>query len=232
MILYGLPEKLPNACDAALIKIKCTYKAYNACDSIAQFYHGVTEQNTVYAVIGKLSGYISLWTDRSQTEELKNFLNFLGYTGIFTSLDTAIFLNLRIDERCLVFKATPPFEKVCGHEMCSPRELMEILRQGLTIPNGDEFVADVSLRTLHSCADYVTENGGGALLFFDDTDAFVNGIAVPEHLRGNGQGSKILKMLLSRAQDRNVYACCVEKNKNFYIKNGFSLIGQAAYCEE
>lgn len=231
MILSGLPHKLPCICDAALVKIKCAYKAYKDYESIAQFYHGIF-QNKVYAVIGKVSGYISLWTDGSETEELKNFLTFLGFNGIFTSLATAKLLNLKINQQCLVFKAEPPFGKVSNNENCQPRELMEILRQGLTIPDGDEFVADVSFRVLHGCADYVTENGGGALLFFDETDALVNGIAVPKDGRSKGHGSRIMKLLLSRGENRSVYACCVEKNKPFYIKNGFSLIGEAAYCEE
>lgn len=232
MILSGLPQKLPNICDAALVKIKCAYKAYKDYDSIAQFYYGVSGQNTVYAVIGKVSGYVSLWTDGSQTEELKKFLNFLGFTGIFTSLNTSQLLNLRIDEQCLVFKTQPPYEKASTDERNQPRHLMEILRQGLSIPNSDEFIADVSFRVLHGCADYVTEDGGGALLFFDEEDAIINGIAVPKNGRNKGHGSRILKLLLSRAGERNVYACCVEKNKHFYIKNGFSLIGEAAYCEE
>ncbi len=232
MILSGMPEKLPNVCDAALVKVKCAYKAYKDYDNIAQFYHGISAQNEVYAVIGKISGYISLWTDGSEIEELKKFLDFLGFTGIFTSLKTAQLLNLKIDETCLVFKAEPPFEKTSNSESCQPRELMEILRQGLSIPNGDEFIADVSFRVLHGCADYVVKDGGGALLFFDENDALVNGIAVPKNERNKGHGSRILKALLSRAEERSVYACCVEKNKHFYIKNGFSLIGEAAYCEE
>lgn len=232
MIFSGLTENLPNVCDAALVKIKCAYKAYKDYDNIAQFYYGISGEDKVYAVIGKVSGYVSLWTDGSETEELKNFLKLLGFTGIFTSLKTAQLLNLRIEEKCLVFKAEPPFEKTSIGERCEPRELMETLQQGLSIPNGDEFIADVSFRTLHGCADYVVENSGGGLLFFDDNDAIINGIAVPENKRNNGHGSRILKALLSRGGERSVYACCVEENKYFYIKNGFSLIGEAAYCEE
>ena len=232
MIFSGLTEKLPNVCDAALVKIKCAYKAYKDYDNIAQFYYGISGEDKVYAVIGKVSGYVSLWTDGSEIEELKKFLSFLGFTGIFTSLKTAHFLNLRIDEQCLVFKAEPPFEKTPIGKHCQPRELMETLRQGFSIPNTDEFIADVSFRTLHGCADYVVENGAGALLFFDDNDALINGIAVPENNRNKGIGSKILKSLLSCAGERSVYACCVENNKHFYIKNGFSLIEEAAYCEE
>lgn len=232
MILSGLPEKLPELCDAALVKIKCAYAAYKEYNSIAQFYHGISEQGTVYSVIGKISGYVSLWSDGSHREELKSFLDFSGFTGIFTSLKTAQEFGFKIDEQCLVFKAEPPFEQCSNSENSQPRELMEILRQGLTIPNGDEFVADITFRTLHGCADYVTENGGGALLFFSENDAIVNGIAVPKDGRSKGHGSRIMKLLLSRAKGRCVYACCTESNKPFYIKNGFSLIGEAAYCEE
>lgn len=231
MILSGLPKELPKADDAALVKIKCAYAAYKDYDSVAQFFHGVTG-NSVYAVIGKVSDYISLWTDSSEPEELKSFLSFLGYSGIFTSLDTARILKLKIDERCFVFKARPPFEKAEAAEQKEPRALLEILRQGLTVPNGDEFVADVTFRCLHGCADYVTENGGGALLFYTPEEAIINGIAVQKEARGKGMGSRIMKLILSRAQNRSVYACCTENNKHFYIKNGFSLIGEAAYCEE
>lgn len=232
MILSGLPEKLPSCCDAALVKIKCAHTAYKEHPNIAQFYYGISGQDNVYAVIGKLSGYISLWTDGSQIEELQNFLKFLGFSGIFTSKKTASALNLKINEECLVFKIQPPFEAAECHENCLPRDLLNILRQGLEIPDGDQFVADVTFRVNHGCADYAVENCSGALMFFDESDALINGIAVPRNMRGKGQGSRIIKQILSRAGQRNVYACCIEKNKNFYIKNGFSLIGEAAYCEE
>ncbi len=231
MILSGLPEKQLNISDAALIKIKCAYAAYRDYNNVAQFYHGEAD-GSVFAVIGKICGYVSLWTDGRNKEELKSFLKFIGYNGIFTSLKTAQSLNLKINEECLVFKALPPFEKAETSQSASVRELLAVLRQGLTIPDADEFVADVTFRVLHGCADYVTEDGGGAVLFYDQSGALINGIAVPQNNRGKGQGSRIMKLLLSRAENREVYACCVEENKHFYIKNGFSLIGEAAYCEE
>ena len=89
----------------------------------------------------------------------------------------------------------------------------------------------MTFRVLHGCAHFVTENNSGGLLFTGDNNAIINGIAVARDNRGKGQGSRIVKLLLSRAQNKNVYACCTEKNKGFYLKNGFSLIGKAAYCE-
>lgn len=232
MILSGLPDKLPKNFDAALVKTQCAYKAYKDYGNIAEFYHGINADGKVFALISKIDGYVNLWAENEEREELLEFLHFLSPLGIFTSSVTAEFLNLKIKEECLVFKIEPPYEDVFNNENKQPRELLNILRHGLSIPDGDGFVADVTFRTLHGCSYFVTENDGGGLLFTGDTDAIINGIAVAKENRSKGQGSRIIKLLLSRAQNKNVYACCTEKNKEFYLKNGFSLIGKAAYCEE
>ena len=231
MILSGLPDRLPQICDASLVKTECAYKAYKDYPNIAEFYHGVNAKGKVFALISKIDGYVNLWAQEEHRQELCEFLRFLSPMGIFTDTHTADYLNLKIKEECLVFKTLPPYESIFNNENKQPRELLNILRQGLSIPDGDGFVADVTFRVLHGCAHFVTENNSGGLLFTGDNNAIINGIAVARDNRGKGQGSRIVKLLLSRAQNKNVYACCTEKNKGFYLKNGFSLIGKAAYCE-
>ena len=199
---------------------------------MAQFYSGINEYGKTYALIAKVGGYVSLYENGENTEELKDFLKIIGCEGIFTSLDTAKRLNLKINEKCLSLKISPPYEDAEQSEEGTPRKLMEALKEGLCIEDTLGFIADVSFRTMHSCADYVLKDGGGALLFYTQKEGLLNGIAAPKGQRGKGIGSRLVKMLLSKAGEREVYACCSEENKRFYIKNGFSLIGEAAYCEE
>ena len=232
MIISGFKDEFEAADDVALVKIRCSYEAYKDYDKVAQFYCGIDDKGIPYALIAKVGGYISLYSTGKNNEEIKDFLSFIGFSGIFTSLKTAEALNLRINEKCLSFKITPPFEKTEKGEEGSARRLMECLSEGLNIEDGDGFVADVTFRTIHSCADYVLKDGGGALLFYTDSQGLLNGISTPKGFRGHGLGSTLLKMLLSKAGERTVYACCNPENKDFYIKNGFALIGEAAYCEE
>ncbi len=232
MIISGLPSFLEQINDIAFVKTMCAYTAYKDYPNIAQFWHRTDSDGNITAVISCINSYANLWCNNEETEELKAFFSFLSPTGIFTSLKTAEKLNFGINEECFVFVKQPPFESINYNETSEPRQLLEALRQGLAIPDGDGFVADVTFRKYHGCAEYVTQNGGGALLFTSDKTAILNGIAVNRNSRSKGLGSQLLKLLLSKAENRTVYACCVEKNKEFYLKNGFNYIDKAAYCEE
>lgn len=232
MILDGLPSKIPEIISPAVTKILCAYKAYKNHPSVAQFWYQTDKSDNIISLIGCINGYVNLWSNNENTDELSSFLSFISPTGIFTDSDTAKTLNLTVNERCLCFIKKPPFESFTEKTQGEPRDLLEVLRKGLSIPDGDGFVADVSFRKYHGCAEYVIKDGGGALLFMSDNSAILNGIAVPDSSRGKGLGSTLLSLLLSFAENRTVYACCTENNKNFYLKNGFTLIGNAAYCEE
>ncbi len=233
MILSGLPNKLPTTHNIATIKILCAYKAYQSYPAIADFYHGITETGKIYALIGNVSGYISLWWDKSCIEEIKSFLSFSYYHGIFTDIESAHLLGLKINEECCVFKAEPPFSKLPhSNESHTARQLMNVLKSGLEIENEDDFIADVSFRTMHDCADYIVTQSGGALFYYCDTAALLNGIAVAEQSRGKGHGTQLINAVKSAVGNRSLYACCNKRNNEFYIKNGFTPIGYAAYCEE
>ncbi len=232
MIVSGLPSALTPISDPAFVKTMCAYSAYKDYPNIAQFWHRTDSLGNITAIISCINSYANLWCNNEDKQELVSFFNFLSPTGIFTNLETAQTLKFKINEECLTFVKHPPFQKAENCENKTPRQLLSILRQGLQIPDGDGFVADVTFRKYHSCAEYVTQDSGGALLFMNDDTAIINGIAVNKNTQRKGLGSQLLKLLLSKAENRSVYACCIEKNKEFYIKNGFSYIGKAAYCEE
>ncbi len=232
MIKNGLPNDIPEITSPAVSKILCGYKAYKDHPAIAQFWYQTNDTENIISIIGCINGYVSLWSNNENTDELSSFLSFISPTGIFTHTDTAEKLKLNINESCLCFIKKPPFDSICKKSEGEPRDLLKALRNGLEIPDGDGFVADVSFRKYHGCAEYVIKDGGGALLYMNDTSAILNGIAVPKSHKRKGLGSTLLSLVLSFAKDRTVYACCTENNKNFYLKNGFTLIGDAAYCEE
>lgn len=231
MILNGIPSEIPEIRNPVAVKILCAYKAYANQPSIAQFWHQIDNNGNMLSLICSLNGYLNLWSNNSDTDEIASFIKFLSPVGIFTNLDTANKLRLRINEKCLCFEKLPPFEKTEYVENGTPRELLRVLRCGLEIPDADSFIADVSFRKYHDAAEYVI-NGGGALIYFNDQSALIHGIAVPKAERKKGVGSFLIKLILSKAESRKVYACCIKENENFYIKNGFTYIGEAAYCEE
>ena len=234
MINSLLPKALPKILDPAFTKTMCAYKAYKDYSNIAQFWHQKSKDGDITAIISSINGYVNLWCDENADKnELRSFLEFLSPAGVFTGLDTAKALKLKINEECLVFVKEPPFEALEDDNIqAQPRELLECIRKGLEIPDGDGFVADVTFRKYHNCAEYTVKDGGGALLFLNNSTAIINGISTPKESRGKGLGSILLKQILSKAGNRTVFACCIKKNKEFYLKNGFSYVGNAAYCEE
>ena len=207
MIASPLPSSLPEILDPAFTKTMCAYMAYKDYGNIAQFWHQKAKDGDITAIISSINGYVNLWcNENADRNELKSFLKFLSPTGIFTGLDTAKALKLKINEKCLVFIKEPPFEILMDNTYAQPRELLECIRKGLEIPDGDGFVADVTFRKYHNCAEYTIKDGGGALLFLNDSTAIINGIATPKESRGKGLGTILLKQLLSKAGNRTVFA--------------------------
>lgn len=231
MILSSLPNIDYEIRNPVAVKILCTFKAYKEHSNIAQFWHQTDNDGNLISLICLLNGYLNLWSKNEDTKELLSFIKFLSPIGIFTGFDTAKSLKLKINEKCLCFEKNPPFKEYNYVESGTPRQLLEMLRSGLSIPDADSFIADVTFRKYRGCAEYVIKDGG-ALLFFNDTSGIINGIAVPEEKRKEGAGSTLLNLLISKMGNRRIYACCIKKNEKFYLKNGFTYIGDAAYCEE
>lgn len=230
MIREGFTS-LKNCNDCAYAKSETNYAAYKDYPSIARFFTQFNNKGDVIALISIIDSYINL-TANEINDELICFIKSLPHKGIFTNLDSAQSLNLKIKEQCIVFVKKPPFE-TCSlkQEYKEAGEILSLLKNGIEIKDEDGFIADLSFRFLKGFAKYATNEMGAALLFTGNEKAVLSGIAVKEKARGMGIGKSLLRSLLSEVSLK-VFACSSDKNKKFYIKNGFIEVEKACYCEE
>ena len=86
----------------------------------------------------------------------------------------------------------------------------------------------MSHRLRHEGAIAVLNDYGVALSFLYDGGGIISGIGVDPSYRNKGFGSKLLEEICE-ITGGDIFACTDESNKGFYIKNGFSYIGNAVY---
>ncbi len=234
--MISLVESIPNitAVDAALAKIKCTAESYINYPNISLFWCQGNDHCKPDSLISLIDGSMCIYRKKGDIDELKHFVDIINPQQIFTDLATAKLLNLKINTVCSGLFKNPPHSNGDGLEntYAGVDFLLEKLSSRLPINESDEIRADISHRLRHSTAAYVTSPYSAALLFHGYDSAVITGIAVDKDKERCSIGTSTLKKLLEYARNRCVYACCEEENTQFYLKNGFKMIGFYAYAQK
>lgn len=209
---------------AALMQIYCLKSAFDG--SVLKADLWVQEKDDkITAVIGRSSGRIYIHAEDFGFEELKEFINTIGYSEIFCSKAVAISLRLNIQNTFVALCKKDCAKSVCENAVISTKELYNKLLLGkdgdISLPDFEYFAPDVSHRLRHFGAVAIANEHGATLAFCCKYGGVINGIAVDKKLRGCGEGSMLLSKTIS-AVGGDIFVCCNNKNKEFYIKNGFS----------
>ncbi len=187
-----------------------------------------TENGRVIGAVARNGGRLYLFTEKA-TDELKVFLDTVGFSEIFTAKETAQTLGLSIEKEYVCLRKSSVKNKDFSFSDIGLTSLYEGLKSGedsdIVLPKFEDFAADISHRLRHGAAAAAVNDRGAALAFLCEKGAVINGISVKKELRGKGMGSKLLGELLS-CLEGDVLACTGDKNTEFYIKNGFSEIGR------
>ncbi len=208
---------------AALMQIYCLKSAFDG--SVLKADLWVQEKaDRITAVIGRCSGRLYIHAEDFDSQELKEFINTVGYSEIFCSKAIAISLGLNIQNTFLELCKKDCVKLICENAVISTRELYDKLLLGedgdISLPDFNYFAPDVSHRLRHFGAVAIANEHGAALAFCCDYGGIINGIAVDKRLRGCGKGSTLLTKAVS-AIGGDVFVCCSDNNKGFYINNGF-----------
>lgn len=226
-------DSLPvfNADKISAAKILSQYKAFGKTNISPDFW--IQEKDgEITAVISLYGSEITLYCKRGNLDEIWDFIRVISPKTVFTErenlispCDTAI--------KHVFLKRLPPTENFVTTDIPLKVIFDKLLlgRDGdVTLPCFEEFCGDISHRLRHGGAVAVVKDYGAALSFLYEGGGIISGISVDKSYRSKGFGSKLL-IEICELSGGNVFACTDEKNKEFYIKNGFSYTGDVLFLE-
>ena len=231
MIKYAdtLPEF--EADKISLAKILSQYKAFGNTPISPGFWIQGTG-GKVTAVISLYGHELTLYCKGGNLEEIWDFIRVIHPKRVFTEMENLMApCDARIKQ---VFLKKLPVKEVLRGTEVSLKELYDRLLSGqdgdVSLPRFEDFCGDISHRLRHGGAVAIAKDFGAAISFLFEGGGIISGIAVDKACRGKGFGSKLLKEIC-KISGGDIFACTDESNKDFYIKNGFSYIGDAVYLE-
>ena len=219
--------------NAAYAKILCHHAAYGEYEKIALFWQQVDDNGNLTALISSVDNVFTLYFKGGDTEELLSFLHAVSPNGIFTDRQTASILGLEILVPCTSLVKTPPHDNQNKIENTyrGIDFLCDILAERLDMGEKSSVHADIAHRVRHNCAAYVTSDYSAGAIIYSGNLSVINGIAVKSGMASKGLGSATLNRLLECVRNRTVFACAKDYNVPFYLKNGFTISEEAAYCK-
>ena len=127
-----------------------------------------TENGRITAVISRFGGRVNLTYMGGDKAEIRDFLNIIGFSEIFTEKSSALALGFENFDSFTVLKKEVTKQKDFL-EIPSLKGLYNALLEGedgdISLPAFEEFAADVSHRLRHAGAVCVLEDFGAALCF-------------------------------------------------------------------
>lgn len=185
----------------------------------------------ITALVSLDSGSMNLYCKNADYDELGQFISALCPTVIFTEYENAAPLGLRSDRvrNMLTFRPRKSRDFVFDFSL---QELYDGLNGGsdvdIHLPSFEVFAPDVSHRLRHSAAVSAVKEYGAALAFTYNGGAVMSGIALSPEFRGKGLGRDLLCELLAMTEG-DFFVAANDVNKEFYLRNGFSLKGKVCF---
>lgn len=207
---------------AELVKIKCLFACYKNDDKVLFWV-----QDDDKAVISMTDGNMIIHNNGADIEELREFIEVLGPVCVYSDYETLISVGKKPKERINVMSVLAAEETVTQSDTLDSKALYNLLDvDGLSLPEYPDFAVDYCRRYNMGFADYFgISNKCAAITFNCGEKAIINGIASHE----KGWGSIALKGVLGKNIGREVFVCCREKIKEFYLKNGYKFLYHAGY---
>jgi hypothetical protein len=188
------------------------------------------DQNGITAVIARNGGRLYIYSNGENISEIKQFINIIGFSEIFTEEDTAKRLGLSVIKEFNVLKKESTKTGEFDPYSLSLNSVYQGLKMGcdgdIALPPYADFAPDLSHRLRHGAAVAIAHQNSAATAFLCKRGGIISGISVSKDCRGQGLGSTTLNKLCSYIGGQ-VFVCANQQNKDFYIKNGFSVLEKA-----
>lgn len=208
--------------NAELLKIQCLYDCYKN-DNHVLFW----EQDDGKALISLTDGNMIIYNNTADTEELKEFIDVISPACVFSDYDTLAAIGRIPEEKINVMRRKADLFGEVEGDLLTSDEIYSLLdTEGLSLPEYPYFAVDYCRRLNMGGADYFAIKDKCAVITFKSGEnAIINGIASHE----KGYGNIALTNILKKNYGKNLYVCCRDKVKGFYLKNEFEFLYYAGY---
>lgn len=208
--------------------------------------HALWRQNNS-ALISIIDENAAVWLNNgADFDEISSFLRHSSIENIFTNEFAAEKLSLKIQNSGIIMKlmSNTKFKANENDSNCKIQafakysQIYSLLCEcGFELTRKDSFIADLSYRrhckTARICAD--GEYNSVAFTGYETPQsAIISAVAVTESKRRHGIGGECLRTLCNAliSENKSVYLYREKnKNKQFYISNGFENIGEFVNCK-
>lgn len=221
-----------------LVKILSNMTAYGSLPCVQTW---VQDKNAVIQTVDDSA--VIFANTNADFDEIAEFLPFCGAKTVFTSYENAAKLRLNVMESGIILRKSrttahsPPSGITRQYYPDYSRIHSLLYNCGFTLPNRDDFAADLSLRLRNDTARIFCNNNYTALCIVGcetAKSAIISAVAVSPDIRRHGLGSDVLTSACSSLENeqKQVYLYReIDKNEDFYLKNGFTEIGSFASCK-
>ena len=221
-----------------LVKILSNMTAYGSLPCVQTWVQG---KNAVIQTVDDSA--VIFANTNADFDEIAEFLPFCGAKTVFTSYENAAKLRLNVMESGIILRKSrttahsPPSGITRQYYPDYSRIHSLLYNCGFTLPNRDDFAADLSLRLRNDTARiYCNDNYTALCIVGYETakSAIISAVAVSPDIRRHGLGSDVLTSACSSLENeqKQIYLYReIGKNEEFYHKNGFTEIGRFASCK-
>lgn len=213
-------------------KILSNFLAYKTAYPFLTFWQGKKHEK-ITSVICKFEDTVFLSVlDDSDYNELKDFLEVIGFSSIQAEVSVLERLGFSGYGKYVCLKLQNACDGNKKPHAVNLKRLYDIIFEAqdknLTPPEFDGWYADLSHRIRHSTAVAVMEetSGGAIASHITPYSAVISGVRVLKESRGQGKGTLLIKKLLNLLPGKTVYTATDCKTAKFYIKCGFTPIGE------
>ena len=172
-------------------------------------------------------------------DEVLDFARFMNCKTVFTSKKIADKLSLETNETGQIMirggsiiKPESRYSEIAFPEYSKIYSLLE--RCGFNLPEKDGFLSDLHLKVHKKSARILANDDYSALLiscFETEKMAVLSAVCVDKDLRRKNIGSDMINSLCGILQNKTIYLYReIDKNEQFYYKNGFENCGLFANC--
>lgn len=241
--------RLPFPVSPMTIEIEALIKTYGFNTSFALFWIQELD-GKITAAVSKLDSHVTVAAEKDfDSQELKEFLNVIGFSSLLGEKWVLEDLGFKISEKGIIMKYSPLAASDGNIEpmtfACEPpyRKIYNLLEEpesfGESISSYEDWLCDLSRRVRNNCARVLFREredkciSCGMFTFESDSGAVIGAVATHKDFRSMGYASDIVKELCAAAQKekKDVFLMCREDKASFYKKLEFKITGEFSLCQ-
>ena len=225
-------------------RISCLYSCYSTDYDFVKFWVQIDENGKIISAISRVDGDATLCTKGTNTEELCDFLNIVGFRTLQCEKKTAKKLGMKPSIDGYVVQYVGNYSNTAEINCDSifrPKEIYDIIKSAKLVGVGDylPWLSDTTFRmnrgkTTCLTASIDNETVACAMkLFVTDTAVLLGAVATKPNFRGRGLAGALVTSLAKSEPNKRVELLCKNDSiVNFYKSIGFQITDEWSIINE